>query len=365
MAGNLWDCYLAHGISSKMHPDTLKFYKYIPIKKSQFAGKFCRIPFDTIQIDHDGDVQLCSCQLHMPYTIGNIFKNSLQEIWTNHEANQVRQSVANGDFTYCNWACSGLHNVEPRPSNLPQVRSFPKIIKLDLDLSCNLKCASCREHVIIEKNSEKIQKQIDLFEEIKQWALANPTEFVTIKPMTSGEIFASHSGLKFLNSLNDYPYQNLKLHITSNGTLITKNRTLVDKINPLIVAWSISIDAAGPETYSQVRGGDWDVLCQGLEYIKTFSRPVSLNFVVQKKNFHEIEKFAEFANRYANSISYTNLLDWGHWTIKWWHDNNVLDRHSENYKAVLHSLQQVKNQYPDKVSFSANILRNLKKIEHN
>jgi radical SAM protein with 4Fe4S-binding SPASM domain len=347
-----------------MHPDTLKFYKYIPTKKPQFRGKFCRIPFDTIQIDNDGDVQLCDCQLHMPYTIGNIFKNSLQEIWNNHEADQVRQSVADGDFTYCNWACSALYNLKHRPSTLPHVRSFPKTIKLDLDLSCNLKCASCREHVIIEKNSGKIQKQIELFEEIKQWALNNPTESVTIMPMSSGEIFASHSGLKFLESLHDYPYQNLKLHITSNGTLIEKNKHLLDKIHPTIKSWSISIDAATPETYSQVRGGDWDTLVQGLEYIKTFNGYKQFNFVIQKNNWHEIEEFADFANRYNVSICYTNLLDWGHWTIKWWHDNNVLDRHNEHYHSVLTSLQQVKKRYPTKLGFSADIIRNLKKIEH-
>ena len=348
-----------------MHPDTLTFYKYTPIKKPQFQDKFCKVPFDNIQIDHDGDVQLCNCSLHMPYTIGNIFKNSLQEIWNNHEANQVRQSVADGYFTYCSWACPTLHNLKPRPSDLPQVRNFPKIIALALDLSCNLKCASCREHVIIEKNSEKIQKQIDLFEEIHQWALANPTKSVTIIPMSSGEIFASHSGLKFLESLTDYPYQNLKLHITSNGTLITKNKNLLDNINPLIESWAISIDAAGPETYSQVRGGDWDMLCQGLEYIKTFGCPIQFNFLVQKSNWHEIEKFADFANKYNGKIAYANLLDWGHWTIKWWHDNNVLDRHSDHYEDVLHSLQQASNQYPGKVAFSADIIKNLKKIEHN
>ena len=348
-----------------MHPDTLKFYKYTPIKKPQFQDKFCRLPFDTIQIDNDGDVQLFDCQLHMPYNIGNIFKNSLQEIWTNHEAEQVRQAVAVGDFTYCSWACSALHNLPSRPDVLPVTRSFPKTIKLDLDLSCNLKCASCREQVIIEKNSEKIQKQIELFEQITQWGANNPTEFLTIIPLNSGEIFASHSGLKFLESLAGYPYQNLKLHITSNGTLIAKNKNLLDKINPLIASWSISIDAATPETYAQVRGGDWDMLIQGLDYVKSLRRHTRFNFVVQKNNWHEIEKFADFANKYDSNITYTNLLDWGHWTIKWWHNNNVLDRTGEQYSSVLNSLQQVKNKYADKVGFSADITRNLKKLEHN
>jgi radical SAM protein with 4Fe4S-binding SPASM domain len=348
-----------------MHPDTLKFYKYIPVKKPQYQGKFCHLPFDTLQIDNDGDVQLCDCQLHMPYTIGNIFKNSLQEIWNNHEAQLVRQGVADGDFTHCNWACSKLHTLAPRPEVLPTVRNFPKTVKLDLDLSCNLKCASCREHVIIEKNSDKIQKQIELFEQTKQWALDHPTESITVMPMSSGEIFASHSGLKFLQSLDDYPYQNLKLHITSNGTLISKNKNLLHKINLLIKSWAISIDAATPETYSQVRGGDWEALLQGLEYIKTLNSPAQFNFVVQKNNWHEIEAFADFANSYNGKILYTNLLDWGHWTISWWHDNSVLDRNGEHYNAVLASLQRVKHKYPDKVVFSADIVRNLKKIEHN
>ena len=30
-----------------MHVDTLKFYKYSPVKKPKYKGKFCRIPFDT------------------------------------------------------------------------------------------------------------------------------------------------------------------------------------------------------------------------------------------------------------------------------------------------------------------------------
>jgi MoaA/NifB/PqqE/SkfB family radical SAM enzyme len=300
----------------------------------------------------------------MPYTIGNIFKNSLQEIWNNHEADQVRQSVADGDFTYCNWACSTLYNLRSQPSSLPQIRNFPKTIKLDLDLSCNLKCASCREHVIIEKNSEKIQKQIELFEEIKQWALANPTESVTIIPMGSGEIFASHSGLKFLESLVDYPHRNLKIRITSNGTLITKNIKILERIHHLLSRVEISIDAATTNTYSVVRGGNWSELIAGLDFFHGIKKPLFFKYVVQKNNWHEIVDFAEFAHTYNANIYYSNLLDWGHWTIKWWHDNSVLDRHNEHYNSVLTSLQQVKNKYPRKVEFSADIIRNLKKIEH-
>jgi radical SAM protein with 4Fe4S-binding SPASM domain len=348
-----------------MHADTLKFYKYIPVKKPAYQDRFCWLPFTTVQIDNDGDVQLCDCQLHMPYTIGNIFKNSLQDIWLNHQANLVRQSVIDGDFTYCNWDCSKLSVLPGKPAMLPPERSFPKIIKLDLDLSCNLKCASCRETVIIEKNSQKIQKQIELYQEIKQQGLDYPNTMIEVVPLGSGEIFASHSAIKFLESLVDYPYQNLKINLTTNGTLITKNQDLIRSIQHLIGTWSISIDAATAETYSEVRGADWSTLMRGLDFIHSMHRPMKLNFVVQKANYHEISAFADLAHRYGAIVYYSNLLDWGHWTIQWWKDNNVMTRGSESYHAVLDSLRLVKDLYQDQIRLSADLANNLKKTEHN
>lgn len=215
--------------------------------------------------------------------------------------------------------------------------------------------------MIIEKNSDKIQKQIELFEEIKQWALAHPTEFLTIIPIGSGEIFASHSGLKFLESLVDYPHRNLKIRLVSNGTLITKNLKILNKIHHLLTSIEISIDAATPDTYSVVRGGDWNALVDGLNFFRVLKTPLFFRYVVQKNNWHEIVDFAELAHEYKAGIYYSNLLDWGHWSIKWWHDNNVLDRQCEHYPQVLQQLSTVKNKYPGKINFSADIIRNLKK----
>lgn len=343
-----------------MHVDTLKFYKYTPVKKPKFKGKFCRIPFDTIQIDEDGDVQLCDCQLFMPYTIGNIYQDTLQNIWLSKEANQVRQSIVDEDFTYCNWACTHLHNLPPRPDVLPVVRELPRTIKLDMDRSCNLKCPSCREGVIIEKNSTKIDKQIELYEQIKQWGLSNPNINLIILPTAIGEIFASHSGLQFLKSLQDYPHDNLKIRITTNGTLINRNQELLKNIGHLIHSFSVSIDAATSETYATVRGGDWGELMLGLKFIKdNFSNRLSFSFCIQKNNWLEIESFADLANEFDAKINYQKLGDWGHWNIAWWHDNNVLDRTKDTFNQTLDSIQRVQTQYPGRVGVAGEISKYL------
>jgi radical SAM protein with 4Fe4S-binding SPASM domain len=343
-----------------MHIDTLKFYKYAPVKKPKYKGKFCGVPFNTLQIDQDGDVQLCDCQLFMPYTIGNIYKNSLQDIWLGEAADRVRQSVADEDFTYCNWACAKLANLRTRPAVLPTVQDFPKTIKLDMDRSCNLKCPSCREDIIIEKHSDTINKQIELYESIKQWALDNPDKTIHLLPVASGEIFASHSGLNFLKSLQDYPHNNLKLTITTNGTLINRNRELLNNISHLINSFSISIDASTRETYAQVRGGDWDELLLGLDFVKhNFKRSVMFRFCIQKNNCHEIESFANFANQYNATINYQKLLDWGHWDIAWWHDNNTMDRTKDTFMPVINSIRQLQSQYPGRISLAAEIAKYL------
>jgi radical SAM protein with 4Fe4S-binding SPASM domain len=345
-----------------MHVNTLKFYKYTPVKKPIYKGKFCSQPFDTLQIDSDGDVQLCDCQLHMPYSIGNIYQNSLQEIWLGDQAEQVRQSVRDEDFTYCNWACSVLTTLPNRPIAIPPVSEFPSTIKIDLDRSCNLKCPSCREDTIMEKNSLKITKQIAIFEEIKQWALENPRRQFVISPMASGEIFASHSGLIFLKSLIDYPGNNLQLEITTNGTLINRNRALLLNLKHLLKNFSISIDAATPETYALVRGGDWSELQLGLEFLHDqLNLPMTLRFCIQKNNWHEIEQFAELAGKFHAAISYQKLLDWGHWTIDWWHKNNVFDRTQSTFEAALEKLKLVKQTYPGQVGMPAELTKYIQK----
>lgn len=349
-----------------MREEVLRFYKYTPTEKPIYRDKFCAVPFDTIQIDNDGDVLLCGCTGHMPYVLGNIFENSLKEIWLNDKANQVRQAVINGKFTYCSWNCSNLSNLPDRKNIIiPEVADFPSKIKLDFDRSCNLKCPSCRETIIIEKQSTKISKQIKIFEEIKQWALDHPNQTISISPISSGEVFASHSGLAFLESLREFPNRNLKVFLMTNGTLIEKNKDLINDIRHLIKYCSISIDAATAETYKQVRGGNWTILLQGLEFLKSLEKQMQFNFVVQKNNWHEIIDFANFASTYNASIFYNNLENFGHWTVQWWRDNNVLDRTNKNYHLLLESLLQVSRKYPEQVKFSADITNNLRKIEHN
>lgn len=348
-----------------MTPDQLKFYRYSPTIKPIYQGKFCSVPWDTIQIDEDGDVMLCGCQQHMPYVIGNIYQTALKEIWTSPIANRVRDSVADGDFTYCAWSCPHLNILTDRPDQLPELPSFPLIVKIDLDRSCNLKCPSCRLEVIIEKNGPKIDTQKSVYQEIVNWALEHPEQTVTVIPVASGEIFASHSGLAFLESLRNYPLDNLKVRLTSNGTLIAKNQDLIKQLESVITKWSISLDAATEDTYTRVRGGDWSALLEGLDVIQPWHGDrLQLNFCIQRDNYQEIESFAQLANQYGAFIQYQKLMDWGHQSVEWIKSNNVFNRTTQTFDQVLDRLAKVKAQYPIRVTLPPDLARQLEQAKN-
>jgi len=301
----------------------------------------------------------------MPYTIGNIYQNSLQDIWLGETARTVRQSVTDSKFTYCSWNCSQLYNLPKKSNVTPNVQQFPVELKIDLDKSCNLSCPSCREHVIIDKSSMRIQKQVEIYQEIKQWAVDNPTFLFDISPCTSGEIFASHSGLKFLESLVDFPHKNLRLNITTNGTLLNKNKNLVLALKNTIKNISVSIDAATPETYDVVRGGNWNELLQGLNLFKEFVKlPINFKFVIQQANFKEIVQFAEFAGNYNATIYFSSLLNWGHWTIDWWSKNSVVKQTSPDLEIILDNIREINLRYPKKIFLSADITKLLQKANN-
>jgi MoaA/NifB/PqqE/SkfB family radical SAM enzyme len=192
-----------------------------------------------------------------------------------------------------------------------------------------------------------------VFETIVNHAQQNPNKTFIISPIASGEIFASHSGLAFLESLKSYPHNNIKLVITSNGTLFMKNRDLMESLRRHIWRITVSIDAATPETYAQVRGGNWEELQQGLRLFQ--KKLTSISFVVQERNYHEIEPFAALGLELGTRVFYHKFHNWGHWSPEWWKENNVIDRTKPNFQTAINSLIRVRRTYGDRIGLTGDL----------
>ena len=150
---------------------------------------------------------------------------------------------------------------------------------------------------------------------------------------------------------------NLKIEITSNGTLLNRNQDLIKSISHLISSVAISIDAATPETYAVVRGGDWKELMLGLEFIKNIiTQSLTFKFCIQKNNYNDIESFVGLADKFDARINYQKLMDWGHWSIDWWNKNTVLEQGNNMLGTVVQSIKRAQIQYPNRVGLAADII---------
>ena len=100
----------------------------------------------------------------MPSKVGNLLINSLDEILSNTGSTNIRQSIINGTYDFCNENTCGVlkhtqlndkENVgdDIKPLLLDSSRYImPKEIWISGDRTCNLSCPSCRTEII--KNSD-------------------------------------------------------------------------------------------------------------------------------------------------------------------------------------------------------------------
>ena len=142
--------------------------------------------------------------------------------------------------------------------------------------------------------------------------------------------------------------KNLKYTIQTNGLLVKKNFHKFKHIINNLTQIGISIDAATKQTYEDLRqGGLWEKLLENLEFlkkIKTFK--IHFHFVVQQKNYHEIEPFIELGVKYnADRIFLNKITNWN--TLPNFNSHAVADTtHPENKKLL-----EILNKIKDKESF--------------
>ena len=62
----------------------------------------CKFPFSFIEVFSNGDVYPCCPEYCYYYCLGNIFEQSLEEIWYGSKATALRKRLLSDDHTVCN-----------------------------------------------------------------------------------------------------------------------------------------------------------------------------------------------------------------------------------------------------------------------
>lgn len=295
---------------------------------------FCPVPFKRMEIKRGGRAHLCGWLKRSP---GNLHQGSLMSLWNSPIAQEIRTSILDGTFRYCNpitcpYIRSGKLPLqkdvvgEPYKGIIQHRRTKMETMKLWLsfDHQCNIRCISCRNSHIQISEKEKTENQL-LMEAVKR-SLASVT---TLGLSAKGEPFVSPVIRDFLFHFESAAHPNLKLFILSNGQLLTRTCwEKMEKAHPAIDAIQISIDASTKKTYESIRlGGSFDTLMKNLQYLSKLRTKKAIgnliiSFVVNARNFTEMKKFVKMGFDFkCDHVYFAFMSNWGIFT-------------NEEYKAL-------------------------------
>lgn len=297
------------------------------------SDRFCEQPFETIStspplmsapVGGGGSKPVpyaCSCAGMLPYPLarpGSGGNEQIEDIWNGPEAQEIRRSILEGDFTYCNrMLCDrllngGLPKRQDITNNVQRdiidnkrtrIEAPPRSILLAHDVSCNLACPSCRPKILTAKSGARAE--MDEFVDRIILPLLQDAD-VDLHVAGDGDPISSKHYRKLLSRLDPIRHSRVRLVIHSNGLLITPGEwESLSHIHHLIKGVSISIDAAEPTTYEDLRRpGKWATLTKNMEFLANLRGAgkisfLNINFVVQKKNYEQMPRFVELGEEWS------------------------------------------------------------------
>jgi molybdenum cofactor biosynthesis enzyme MoaA len=319
-----------------MQPIRFDQHKF-PVK--QLQGKYCITPFILISIAESGQVYLCGCTWWMSQPVGNILQSTLDEILSSDTAKNIRQSIIDGSYVYCNekvcgvMANDGLNTIDTLPPNVAMLvtdsnkYNLPYHIHLSLDQTCNLSCPSCRTQVIKVPDEQK-QQQREIGRTILKNLFSTPTDQkMIIEISAGGELFSSEMLMEMLSGIEVDRFPNLEIHIGTNATLITKRWSRIQSVEKFVKKITVSIDAGSPEVYEVVRrGGKWKDLCNGMDFLKEKKKSIKFELngrlIFQQANYKDSQKFYDLCQSWNCDLAeFSRIYNWNTWT------KSVFDQH--------------------------------------
>ena len=303
---------------------------------------FCSSPFTTVNILGDGRVGLCICNVwHNKQFMGNLFDNSLRDLFSSAWMQEFKDSIYDQSFRYCTDRCSKLHNLDKIENfnDIDRNPVLPTIIYLqDIDRTCNLRCASCRLTTdyspAINLNAKKIlDRLIDDYQGFNQ--------SVMICGDGMGDVFSSAAYLDFMH--NPKLPECFKFAFNTNGTLLTKNIDLIKKLRHRFTGVCVSFDASSADTYKDIRGANFNIVLDGVRQVIDLGINVTTSFVLQRKNYKEILEYKELGKSLGVTfIGMEKIKRWGHMTEEWWNENQIDDNSNIDYNFLIPALEEFK-----------------------
>jgi MoaA/NifB/PqqE/SkfB family radical SAM enzyme len=332
-----------------------------PDKSADLSTKFCESPFIKFETLIDGTVAPC-CSIWTKKRLGHLERQNFDEIWNSVDAIEMRESILDGSFRYCNKQRCTLIMEDALPERDavtdPELRtiidegrtvldSAPRWLFLAHDITCNLSCPSCRDKLIASDEAE--EARFAKIEDQVFFPLLNAEGEVTISVSGQGDPWSSQHYRSILRYMADHDL-NAQLNIHTNALLMAEKRWQgylgLEKYTPLV---DVSIDAATPWVYEIVRRpGKWEKLEPNLRFIASkradgVFREFHINATIQLDNFHEMPALVDFAEDLGtDTVRFYMMQNTGAHIARTYARNNIGDNAHPLHLAFLETLRDPK-----------------------
>ncbi len=306
--------------------------------------KFCKRPFEQIYVS-DSYIKTC------PWTnleLGNPLEESIDKLWHNDKAEEIRESIRDGSFRFCRkeecpWCASDqLEEVPEEVGKNYRAEETPTNMNVSYDRFCNHSCPSCRSQIF-----RPDEEYVERMKQMKATVLpiANRTQRLSTCGM--GDCFSSPFIMEFLQELRP-ERPDFYLSFETNGVLADeKHWEAIRHLHKYPINFTVTPNSFERYTYRYLSGGhDTLELCKkNLKFISTLRKEgkvdsFKINMVVQESNYCQIPDFIQYClDEYDPDIIQIKPLNrWFCLNAEgYWFKNilNPLHPYHENYLAVM------------------------------
>lgn len=321
--------------------------------------KYCSRPFNSLMMFPENISCCCSIRSDknnkmMSTYSGNNSIGDLNNFWNSTSMQDLRACILKGDYdTYCK-ACYQKDTYVKELADLPfdaqrhiideeVIVDAPSNIEIAFDISCNLKCKSCRLDTASIVGGENRKRYDDVYNFLVQSSHKEISLFFN----GGGDCFGFES-FNFLKRIEDNieQFPKLKFKVITNGQLFNERnceriKNIVSRIQGIVV----SVDAATKDTYEKIRiNGKWETIQTNLQLMKQICKQNKAWFVIvmviQKGNYKEMGLFREMGDALGATTNFEKLRDWygvgvGH---RWYKENAVHLSSHPDYDDFLHEV---------------------------
>lgn len=168
---------------------------------------------------------------------------------------------------------------------------------------CNLRCVYCTtggegyaENLDVKMTREEIHQVLQASANI---GFTN-VKFTGGEPLLRPDIVDIIADTRTIQGIRE-------IQLVTNGTLLTRHAIQLKEAGLDVI--TLSIDAAEPVSYKEIRGGNFKSVLHGLYNCQEIGLPVRINTVLMKRNLDQVEPLITLAGKTGASLKFLDLYN--------------------------------------------------------